>query len=369
MTDFNTCTFGFVGLGLIGGSIAKAIRAKYPECRIIAYNPSSDTLELALEEGVINEGLHEIGPAFLSCDYVFLCAPVSHNAKNLALIKPCLNPEAVLTDIGSTKTDIHEHIVNAGLTGQFIGGHPMAGSERTRYRNSKASLLENAYYIIAPEKETDPAKLESFRALIASIGALPIIVSCDTHDYAVAAISHLPHVISAALVNLVRDSDNPDGLMKMIAAGGFKDITRISSSSPVMWQQICLTNKDNILSLLDDYMDALSDMRAKIAQSESNAIYDFFNDARQYRDSFITSPATPSGPIPKEYIMHVNIADRPGVIAEVVIILALHQINIKNVGITHNREYQEGVLRIELNSSPDIAAAKETLESRGYEVF
>ena len=130
----------------------------------------------------------------------------------------------------------------------------MAGSERIGYRNSKSGLLENAYYILTPEPEASKDDIDWMFSFTETIKALPLVVSPERHDYAVAAISHVPHVISASLVNLVKESDDTSQFMKTIAAGGFKDITRISSSSPVMWEQICMTNTDNIRILLDRYI-------------------------------------------------------------------------------------------------------------------
>jgi prephenate dehydrogenase len=117
--------------------------------------------------------------------------------------------------------------------------------------------LENAYYILTPTPETSTERLEDYRNLVTKTGAIPLILDYKQHDYVTAAISHLPHVIAASLVNLVRDSDSEEGIMKMVAAGGFKDITRIASSSAGMWQQICLTNTENITNLLDDYISSL----------------------------------------------------------------------------------------------------------------
>lgn len=357
---------GFIGLGLIGGSIAKAIRKFYPGCRILAYDLNQSSLASALSEGVINMSLSEIGAEINQCDYLFLCAPVSENDKNLPLIRRYISPVCILTDAGSVKTDIHRHIKKAGLEAQFIGGHPMAGSERTGYLNSKALLLENAYYILTPGEGVSKKALADFKKLISSLGAIPLVLTCDQHDYVTAAISHLPHVIAASLVNLIKDSDSDDGIMKMIAAGGFKDITRIASSSPVMWQQICMTNHENILTLLDAYMDALSQIRRQIASCDSAKLYEFFDHARTYRDSFIGSS---SGPIKKSYSVNIEIADEPGALASIATILALHQISIKNIGITHNREQDDGVLKVEFYQENSIEQATQILSSKGYTVY
>lgn len=357
---------GFIGLGLIGGTIARAVREFHPNTEITAFDPDKQALAEAVNDGVVDHAAFSIDESFSVCDIIYLCAPVALNDENLKLLIPYLRPDAILTDVGSVKTDIHMHIQNAGLSQQFIGGHPMTGSERIGYRNSKASFLENAYYILTPEPDFPQAKSELMQEFVRSLGAIPLKLSYREHDFVTGAISHLPHVISASLVNLVKESDNSEGIMKMIAAGGFKDITRISSSSPQMWEQICLTNTDNILLLLDRYMDKLSSIRSEISQKSGSNIYNFFNDARSYRDSF---SETHSGPIRKEYSIRIEIADRPGVLAEVVTILAINQINIKNIGIVHNREYAEGVLRVELPDERSLKSAEKILSDRGYRIF
>lgn len=346
-----TFTCGFIGLGLIGGSIAKAIHVKMPDTHIIAYDTNTASLELALQEGVIQKACSQIGDAFSGCDYLFLCAPVSHNDQNLLTLRKYLSPETILTDVGSVKTGIHEHIASLGLNEQFIGGHPMTGSERFGYANSKASLFENAYYILTPTREVPTEKISAYQTLVQMIGAIPLVLPCEQHDYVTAAISHLPHVIAASLVNLVKNADSKEGIMKMIAAGGFKDITRIASSSPAMWQQICLTNTKNISSLLERYIQDLIDFKKELDAKETDTLYQFFDQARTYRESFID---VSSGPIKTEYVITVDIADKPGSIAAIASLLAQSDVSIKNIGINHNRELAEGALRIEFYE--DIAA-------------
>ncbi len=359
-------TFGFIGLGLIGGSIARAIREKLPQSQIIAYDINGAALEAALSDGVINIAAPAIDDTFRPCDYLFLCAPVQKNDDNLNIIKELLSPDCLLTDVGSVKTGIHETISAMGLESRFIGGHPMAGSERVGYVNSKAILLENAYYILTPTPSVPKEKVDAYRELVTTLGALPLVLDCKQHDYVTAAISHLPHVIASALVNLVEASDSEDGIMKMVAAGGFKDITRIASSSPVMWQQICLTNTENISKLLTDYIDALCAIREKLDAKDSTVLHDFFDSARIYRDSFIN---TSSGPIKRDYAIQIDIADEPGALAAIATILALNNISIKNIGIAHNRETEGGVLRIEFYDEDTIAKAKEILKNKGYTVY
>ncbi len=351
---------GFIGLGLIGGSIARALRENIPEIKISAYDVNHATLSAALKDGVIDQAAARIDDTFGDCDYLFLCAPVQKNDTNLEAVKKVLSPSCTLTDVGSVKTDIHEHISRAGLEAQFIGGHPMAGSERFGYANSKARLLENAYYILTPTPQTAPGRLDAYRILVEAMGAIPLVLDYRQHDYVTAGISHLPHVIAASLVNLVRDSDSEEGIMKMVAAGGFKDITRIASSSAAMWQQICLTNTENITRLLDSYIASLSRIREQLNKRQGEALYQLFDSARIYRESFINAS---SGPIKRVYSFNVDIDDRPGMLAQVATTLAFNNINIKNIGIIHNREYEEGVLRIEFYDEASQEAAKKLLST------
>ena len=192
---------------------------------------------------------------------------------------------------------------------------------------------------------------------------VPLILDPAQHDYVTAAVSHLPHIIADSLVNLVRDKDSADGLMKMIAAGGFKDITRIASSSAAVWQQICLTNTENISTLLSSYIASLQGIQQELNAKSGDDLYELFDSARIYRDSFIN---TASGPLKSSYAITIDIADEPGEIAAVATILALKNISIKNIGIVHNREYEGGVLRIEFYQEEAIERSTKILCEKGY---
>ena len=356
-------TCGFIGLGLIGGSIARALKEHLHNTKIIAYDINPETLRQADRDGVVDVTAPCVDETFSECDYLFFCAPVQKNDDNLAAVKRVIGSRCLLTDVGSVKSTIHKAVRKAGLEHCFIGGHPMAGSERTGYVNSRAALLENAYYILTPTPSVPEKRLEEYRSLVSRLGAIPLVLEWERHDYVTAAVSHLPHVIGASLVNLVRDSDSRDGIMKLIAAGGFKDITRIASSSAAMWQQICLTNTENIASLLQDYIDVLCAVRSRLEQSDAEALYALFDSARVYRDSFINAS---SGPIKRSFSFYVAISDKSGALAHIVSLLADQGISIKNIGITHNRESEDGVLRLELYREKDLDTSIAILRTAGY---
>ena len=359
-------TCGFVGLGLIGGSIARALKANRKDIVIIACDPNEETLKLATEQKIADEAYPAPCDAFTACDYIFLCAPVSHNDENLLKILSYRKKDCILTDVGSVKTPINSLIHSLGLTDCFIGGHPMAGSERIGFANSKAGLLENAYYILAPAPQVPAAKIAEFQGLVTSMGAIPLQVESQKHDYVTAAVSHLPHIVAAALVHLVQDHDDAQGLMKSIAAGGFKDITRIASSSPVMWEQICMTNSENILKALDHYQAQLSRLRTEITGKDADKIHAFFTASRDYRNSI---PEASAGPLKKTYAFYCDMVDEAGGIATLATILASGGISIKNIGIIHNREFEEAVLRVELYEEDAYKKAVELLRKYRYTIY
>ncbi len=354
---------GFIGLGLIGGSIAKKMKADHPDIHIYATAHHEETVKEAYREGLIDNDTLLPLTAFHDCDIIFLCAPVQRNLDYLSELKDIIQKDCYITDVGSTKTEIHEEVIRLGLEANFIGGHPMTGSEKTGILAADKTLLENAYYIITPTAITPQSDVEDFREFVRSLGSIPLILDYKTHDYSTAAISHLPHMIAYSLVNLVQQIDDDNETMKSIAAGGFKDITRIASSSPVMWQNICASNRQQILVLMDKYTALLSRLRSYIEASDEQALLDFFQSAKDYRDSLsLPSIKTES----TYYELFVDLPDETGGIAKVSRILADAGISIKNIGIVNNREFEEGILHISFADERSRSKAKELLDAQGY---
>ena len=360
-------SIGFIGFGLIGGSIAKGLRRQHFPARILAYARGREALEQAKEDGVIDEILDGAEDERLSaCDYIFLCTPVAYAIQYMEGLILLLKEGCIVTDVGSTKAEIHQAAERLGLSRCFIGGHPMAGSEKSGYAHSTDHLLENAYYVLTPASHVHEAQVEALRGLVLALGAIPLVLDCEHHDYVVAAISHLPHIIASSLVNLVRDCDDKEHTMKNVAAGGFKDITRIASSSPVMWQQICLTNASHIGEVLSAYIDSLNRALTAVRDGDPESLYRLFDEARNFRDSI---PDTSAGPLKKDYAIYCDIVDESGAIATIATILASHQINIRNIGIIHNREFEEGVLKVEFYDQESADQAADWLTRFQYRLY
>ena len=357
---------GFIGLGLIGGSIAKAVRQYYPDYEIVAFDKNKEALALATQESVIDVAATTIDNNFHNCNYIFLCAPVASNTAYLKQLTEYLDDDCILTDVGSVKANIHEEVQTLGIGKYFIGGHPMAGSEKSGYSNSKAMLIENAYFILTPTDQVAREKVEAYEKFVESLKALPVILDYRIHDQITGTISHLPHIIASTLVNFVKTHDTKDEMMKNLAAGGFKDITRIASSSPVTWQNICLKNKDNIVEILDQYIDSLEDFKEAVEREDDLDLYTRFESSRNYRNSM---PSSSAGPIKKSFAVYCDIIDEAGGIAAIATILASNNISIKNIGIVHNREFEEGVLRIEFYDEDSSKRAVGLLQKFRYIVY
>lgn len=359
-------TIGFIGLGLIGGSIAKAIRKYHEDYRLLAYDQDRETLAAAVSSNMIDAVCEEHDERFRSCDYIFLCSPVEFNVKYLEYFKDNIGPDTILTDVGSVKGIIHKEVERLGMESRFIGGHPMAGSEKTGFEASSDRLIENAYYIITPGGEVALERLTDFTEMISSLGAIPMVLTSEEHDFITAGVSHLPHIIASALVNLVNMLDSDQEYMKTIAAGGFRDITRIASSSPIMWEQICVENNQNISNVLDDYIRLLVQIKCFVDNKDSRSLYQMFASSRDYRDSI---DVVDNGLLKKAYVLYLDIADEAGGIATIATILAMEKISIKNIGIIHNREFEEGVLKIEFYDGISMEKGAALLKKRNYIVY
>lgn len=356
---------GFIGLGLIGGSIAKAVRRVFPDAVILGFDVDQNALSGASEDNTLSKTVTAI-EAMNNCDYIFLCAPVHYNIAYLPILKSVIKDTCILTDVGSVKSDICDAIHANGLDSHFIGGHPMVGSERSGYEAANDRLIENAYYFVTPSDTVSPSQTESFGTFLEDLGAIPVIYSPQQHDVITAYISHIPHVIASSLVNLVAGQEDENGVLKQLAAGGFKDITRIASSNPVVWEHILLSNSQNVIMGLKSFINELENMVLAIETGNARNIYSFFEQAKDYRNSI---PEHATGVIRMNYEVYADIPDEPMALANAVSCIGQSNINLKNIGITHNREDNEGVLRLCFYESNAAAAAAALLREHGYRVY
>jgi len=358
--------YGFIGLGLIGGSLARALRETEPDCRIIAYSRKeqlSKDLQGAFDARVTDEIVLSL-EEFANCDFIFLCAPVDVNISYLPKLRQIISEHTIVTDVGSVKSGIHAAAKDAGLSANFIGGHPMTGSERAGFENSNALLMENAYYVVTASEDCPTEFSNRLIALIRQVKSIPVVLSASEHDDAVAAISHVPHIIAAQLVNLVRTSDGAD-TMRLLAAGGFKDITRIASSSPTLWESILSANTDAVLPVLRRYIALLHEAEEALITSDKDTVCSLFSEAGEFRSSLQER----KGVLPESFVLHADLRDEAGAIATFATILADHGISIKNIGIVHNRVYEQGALRIEFYDRDSLERACTLLSDNHFTIY
>lgn len=356
---------GILGLGLIGGSLARALKKYNYETTIYGYNRNQDALQEAYQSGAIDLMVTDFSQ-FENCDLIVLCCPVNINIQLFKDLRPYLKDNTIITDVGSTKGDIYKAFMDIDYKGYFIGGHPMAGSEKSGFSATKAELFENAYYILTPEPDTPGELVTAMEELAKTIHAIPVILDPNHHDYIVAAISHVPHILASSLVNMVEDLDSPNKEMYTLAAGGFKDFTRIASASPDMWQQICLANRDSILEILSVYQNMLGHVYNSISELNEDNVYGLFEQSKTYRNTFQNKIR---GSIEKVYALFVDVKDEPGVIATIATYLSNQQISIKNIGINNNREDFEGVLEITFPDQHSLEKSRSVISSHGYDII
>jgi prephenate dehydrogenase len=279
-----------IGVGLIGGSLARALRKAKLVNRVTACNRNEDTLKKAIELGVIDDYTLDISEAVKGADVVVIGAPLSATEKLLPQIAEALDAKTVLTDVGSAKGSV----VNAARTAlgdqfpRFVPGHPIAGTEQSGVEASFAELFVDHRVILTPVEETSDKAHKLITDMWQAVGADVIDLDVQHHDEVLAATSHLPHMLAYALVDCLAGMQERDEIFKY-AAGGFADFTRIASSNPDMWHDICFSNREALLKTLEVFSEHINQIKGAIENSDSDQLLEIFKRAKLARDEFVHS--------------------------------------------------------------------------------
>jgi len=267
-----------LGVGLLGGSLGLAVRSRISGCRVVGYGHRQSTLDAALQMGAIHEGYAELGRAVRGAEVVVLCTPVGMFAEMLSQIAPHLAPGAIVTDVGSTKRSIvaaaQSHLPP---TVHFVAGHPMAGSEKRGVHHARAELFQGAVCILTPTSNTDPKAIEQVESLWQTVGMKTCRLSPEEHDRRLADISHLPHALAAALVNL------QDEATLTLSGKGFLDLTRIAGGDAGLWRDILIDNRDNLQRSLARLSDEIDKLKALLDPKQAHALEAWLNQAAERR--------------------------------------------------------------------------------------
>ena len=277
-----------IGVGLIGGSLARVLRQKGAVCEVVGIGRGEANLKRGVELGVLDSYSLDPREGVRGADLVFVATPVCSIPAVVAQIAPYLSPGCIVTDGGSVKEYVVaacEPLMPAGTF--FVGGHPIAGTEHSGVDASFATLYQGKRCIGTPTASTDPAALEKVVELWKIAGSTVPLMTPEQHDRVVAAISHLPHMVAYSLVNAVDGYDRFGGELLAFSAGGFRDFTRIASSDPVMWRDIALTNREAILETMDFFSGYLEKLRALVAAGDAGGLESFFLNSKQKRDAIL----------------------------------------------------------------------------------
>jgi prephenate dehydrogenase len=340
-----------VGLGLIGSSVALALRD-------LGWRVSGRDISPAREARALELGVVDRLGADPDATLAVVATPVGAIAETVAAIfSDSAQPDLVVTDVGSVKASV----VEAVDAPRFVGGHPMAGSEQEGPDGADRDLFAGANWVLTPTEETDPDAFAAVRAIVVALGAEPISLPPERHDALVALVSHVPHLVAVTLMAVAAERGEEQAVLLRLAAGGFRDMTRIAAGEAAMWPDVFAANTDAILEAFDAVRTQLDTARAIVANGDRAAIIkllEYAKDARRNLPARITRPET-------IVECRIPLPDRPGELAAVTTILGAAGVNIGDFEIAHSTEGEFGVLIISIEL---VAAetAREALVAHGY---
>ncbi len=347
-----------IGLGLMGGSFALALKHKNPDYFITGYDHSPDSAKEALSAGAIDLAADNLQEAVAGARLVVIALPISSYEQLFSDIGGYLDPDTIVTDLGSVKLPA----INSArrlLPGEivFIGGHPMTGSERSGFRAANPFLYENAYYFLTPKDNTPLDSLQQLEGVIKDLGAYVIHLTPADHDLIVSQISHLPHIIAVTLINFM---DRNKGISYLpFVGGGFRDSTRIAAGNPSMWKEILLANKNEIISGINSFQLLLDEFKELMKKGREEHIIRFLENAKLIRDSI---PHRGKDYVDQLFEIVVAIEDKPGSIAKLTQLISSNNINIKEIEILHSRQSEGGALRLAFETQEDQQSVLELLQ-------
>lgn len=279
-----------IGVGLIGGSIARSARDKGLVNTIVAYGDEhhQHNLQTALELGVIDSYTHSIAEAVKDADLVIIATPVGVFPSVLNLLKPYWNSKCLYSDVGSTKSSVVDAVIEVFgyVPTNFVPAHPIAGAERSGVTAAQTELFAGRRLIVTPLPDTKPEMVSKLTQFWQGLGSTVSSMTVDYHDMVLAATSHLPHVLAFALVAMLGRKDEQKEIFKY-AAGGFRDFSRIASSDPTMWQDICIANKQHIVPLIQQLKTELTAIETLITEDQATALFETFTYARDSRQRYL----------------------------------------------------------------------------------
>ncbi|MGH2794665.1 MAG: prephenate dehydrogenase/arogenate dehydrogenase family protein [Actinomycetota bacterium] len=352
-----------LGTGLIGGSVGLALKRSSDVEEIVVYDVDPQVADRAVERGAGDRTAATPAEAVRDADFVFVSTPVGKIPAVIAEARSGLMPGVVLTDVGSTKSRVVLEVETLALEGAtFIGGHPMAGTEEEGIAAADGTLFDGCWWILTPTERVDASAYRSLHALIADLGARVMALDPGQHDDLLAVVSHLPHLTAGALMNLAAERGQEHAGLLSLAAGGFRDVTRVAASNPDIWLDICEENASAIAEVLREFARRLNELGALVETGSRDELRERFLSARAARREL---PGRRAGGELVEVL--VPVPDKPGVLSEVTTTVGELGVNIEDLQITHDEEGGRGTLRLLISGAPDALRVQEALSAKGYD--
>jgi len=350
-----------VGTGLIGTSIAMAaIRAGDA---VRGFDADPQKLAGSVERAGLSPA-STLEECVRGATIVLLCTPVP-SIPQLAAEALTLAPDAVVTDVGSVKSqvmaEVRSKVDPEGLR-RFVGGHPMGGSERSGPEWASASVVDDIVWVLTPAPEADETRVARLEAWVGRIGARPVRMDAERHDRLVAIVSHLPQVASTSLMGLAATEEADEPEILLLAAGGFRDLTRLAASQPALWSDILIANRDQVASAIELFAQRLLALRGQILAGDAGAVEGVFDGAKRARLGLATKPTVRSGVA----VWQVEIPDEPGALARITAVLGQGHVNIEDLQIVHSPEGGRGTVHLTVGAA-SAASCAEVLAGGGYD--
>jgi len=351
-----------LGTGLIGGSIGLGLRRAFPGVNLVGYDRDQESVDEALERGAISRASQDPADAAAGAELVVIAVPLGQVQPLLDSIAEAVDRSATLTDVGSAKAEM-VLAGQAAVGGRFVGGHPMAGSERRGIEAADPDLFQDAAWILTPTPVTSSGAYAAASQLATTLGARVVAVDPSEHDSLVARLSHVPQITASALVDMASRAGDREALLGL-AGGGFRDVTRIAASDPGLWISILRSNRAAVLHSLRRFGDSLGDAATLIENERWDELEAWLSRSRTARLELFAKPDIDGEPT----ALSLMVPDRPGVLAEVTTEAGKLGANIEDLRIVHSTEGGRGRLELVVAGSDEAEALSKALEARGYHV-
>ena len=351
-----------IGTGVIGGSIGMSALDRGVVDEVVGYDTDMVRLHKALKLGAVTESAQSAQLAVQGAEIVFIATPVGEVVSTFETIVTHLQPGAIVTDVGSTKDRIVSEIRSISPEAPFIGGHPIAGSEREGIEAAQPDLFEGCFWLLTPGSADEPAYRE-LHSFIAGLGAEVMALHPKEHDELVALTSHLPQVLASVLMTYARNKGSERGDFPLVAAGGFKDMTRIAASPTDLWMDIVKDNREILTGVLQEFRGALESAEEMLRNSKWEELREIFDSARAARKQLQDKPGVAAEEL---FVVTLLVPDKPGVLSEVTNAVGEVGVNIEDIQITHSSKGGRGTIRLTVSGDGAADEAITALGRKGY---